>query len=50
MEWVESKRGERKLSYKGYLYTWGGGGEGRVGNDRGGGGECPVGKRRGETA
>ena len=62
MEWVESKRGKRKLSYEGYLYTCGGGRAGwvmsRVGNDRGGGldrgeeagGGSPVGKRRGEDA
>ena len=37
MQWVGSKRGKRKLSYEGYLYTWGGGPGGvmsRVGNDR----------------
>ena len=34
MEWVESKRGKRKLSYEEYLYTWGG--KGRVGNVMGG--------------
>ena len=53
MEWVESKRGKRKLSYEGYLYTWVGGRAGweldRDG-ERPGGGESGGGERRGEDA